>query len=99
MATIMRERLQVSSDVVGQVLNHAPQGVTQRHYAATHSVADMRAALNAWDEYLGGLIGEEQAANVVLCLALNRSCRIELRCQCAKANDFSTDEYSRGTAS
>ncbi len=28
----MRERLQVSSDVVGQVLNHAPQGVTQRHY-------------------------------------------------------------------
>ena len=65
MATTMRERLQVSSDVVGQVLNHAPQGVTQRHYAATHSVADMRAALNAWDEYLGGLIGEEQAANVV----------------------------------
>lgn len=65
MAIIMRERLQISSDVVGQVLNHAPQGVTQRHYAATHSVADMRADLNAWDDYLGGLVGEEQAANVV----------------------------------
>lgn len=63
--TVMRERLGISSDVIGQVLNHAPQGVTQRHYAASHSPKDMRNALLKWDGYLDRLVHETRADNVV----------------------------------
>ncbi|MFP6582728.1 MAG: hypothetical protein VCD00_09250 [Candidatus Hydrogenedentota bacterium] len=59
------ERLSIHTDVVGQVLNHAPQGVTQRHYAASHSPKDIRNALNKWDSYLDALLSEEDRINVI----------------------------------
>lgn len=65
MATTMRERLGIHTDVVGQVLNHAPQGVTQRHYAANHSVEDIRKALLAWNDYLNAVITRETDNNVI----------------------------------
>ena len=61
----MRSRLSVSKDVVGQVLNHAPQGVTQIHYASAPSLTDKRAALNKWDEYLQNLLYAERPDNVI----------------------------------
>lgn len=63
-ATVMRERLGVSLDVVGQVLNHAPQTVTEKHYASAHSLEAKRRALDAWDRYLRRVIGRE-VENVV----------------------------------
>ena len=65
MATTMRERLGIHTDVVGQVLNHAPQGVTQRHYAASHSPKDIRHALSKWAGYLGALLDEDDGTNVI----------------------------------
>lgn len=55
-STTMRKRLSISSDVAGQVLNHAPSGVTERHYAAEHSISDKRMALTKWDAYVQGLL-------------------------------------------
>ena len=43
-------------DKEGTALNHAPQGVTQRHYAASHSPKDKRNALMKWDAYLDALV-------------------------------------------
>ena len=65
MATTMRERLGIHTDVIGQVLNHAPQGVTQRHYAPSHSVEDKKKALLVWNEYLSDIVEGSETCNVV----------------------------------
>ncbi|HIB54555.1 MAG TPA: hypothetical protein EYO39_07085 [Nitrospirales bacterium] len=63
--TVMRERLGISSDVIGQVLNHAPEGVTQKHYCPSHSPKDKRKALMKWDRYLDNLVHETKADNII----------------------------------
>ena len=65
-STTMRKRLSISSDVAGQVLNHAPSGVTERHYAAEHSISDKRMALTKWDAYLRGLVYEGKGTIIQL---------------------------------
>lgn len=55
-STTMRKRLSITSDVAGQVLNHAPKGVTERHYASEHSISDKRMALTKWEAYIHGLL-------------------------------------------
>lgn len=58
-ATNMREHLSITSDVIGQVLNHAPAGVTQRHYASRSSMKDKRHALDVWAAHLKKLVSKE----------------------------------------
>ena len=62
-ATTMRQRLGISTDVIGQVLNHAPRGVTQRHYASASSIDDIRDALEKWDDYLSDLVLDNEDAH------------------------------------
>ena len=53
---LLLEYLKVDEGVLGQVLNHALQTVTRKHYAASNSVDDKRTALLKWDRYLSGLV-------------------------------------------
>ena len=46
----------VSDDVVSRILNHAPSGVTRRHYNHSSRFDQMKVALNAWSEQLSQLV-------------------------------------------
>ena len=46
----------VSDDVVSRILNHAPSGVTRRHYNHSSRFDQMRVALDAWSEQLSQLV-------------------------------------------
>jgi integrase len=41
-------RLGISTDIRGRVLNHAAQGVTERHYTPYDFAAEKRSALDRW---------------------------------------------------
>ena len=62
---LLLEYLKVDEGVLGQVLNHALQTVTRKHYAASNSVDDKRTALLKWDRYLAGLVHGRDVDNVV----------------------------------
>ncbi len=57
-SSVMREHLGVPIDVIAGVNNHAPTSVTEKHYARRVGLADKRAALEKWAEYLSRVIGE-----------------------------------------
>jgi hypothetical protein len=40
--------LGISTDIRGRVLNHAAQGVTERHYTPYDFAAEKRSALDRW---------------------------------------------------
>ncbi len=64
-ANTMRSRLGISEEVVGMVLNHAPRSVTTLHYAADHDLKLKRGALQAWADFLAGVIEGKVASSVV----------------------------------
>jgi integrase len=49
-------RLGTSEFIVGKVLNHAPSGITGRHYALYQYLPEKRHALEIWASYLQDLI-------------------------------------------
>lgn len=49
------QRLGFSEELVGKILNHAPKGVTGRHYALFAFEAEKRGALEAWAGEVGRL--------------------------------------------
>jgi len=49
-----------------QVLNHAPKGVTERHYASEHSISDKRIALVKWEAYIQGLLNSGKGTVIQL---------------------------------
>lgn len=51
-------RLGISTDIRGRVLNHAMQGVTERHYTPYDFAAEKRHALDAWAAELVRTNGE-----------------------------------------
>jgi integrase len=53
-------RLGISTDIRGRVLNHAVQGVTERHYTPYDFAAEKRSALDRW------------AAELMRCVSGNR---------------------------
>jgi integrase len=55
MATLMRERLTISSDVVERCLNHKPQGIVGV-YQVGQLHEERRMALDAWGRFLEGLL-------------------------------------------
>lgn len=58
-------RLGVSTDIRGRVLNHAMQGVTQRHYTPYDFQAEKRSALDHWAAELMRAVEGSAAAKVV----------------------------------
>ena len=52
-ATNMGE-LGIADDVIGRVLDHAPQGVTRIHYNHSQKLAAVRAALECWSPSWSG---------------------------------------------
>lgn len=47
----------VSDELVGRILNHAPSGVTRRHYNHSVRIDEMRGALENWGAHVGRLVG------------------------------------------
>ncbi|MEQ1755272.1 MAG: site-specific integrase [Micropepsaceae bacterium] len=58
------QRLGVQDSVIEAVLNHAPQGVTRKHYALSKFDAEKAAALKKWGERLDAII-KNQTAEVI----------------------------------
>jgi integrase len=46
------DKLNVSDDLIERLLDHAPQGVTRKHYNKSKKLTKQRAALEAWAAYL-----------------------------------------------
>ena len=47
----------VNDELIGRILNHAPSGVTRRHYNHSSRVEEMRGALEAWGVHVSRLVG------------------------------------------
>lgn len=58
-------RLGVSTDIRGRILNHAMQGVTERHYTPYDFQAEKRSALDRWAAELMRAVAGEKTAKVV----------------------------------
>jgi integrase len=58
-------RLGISTDIRGRVLNHAMQGVTQRHYTPYDFQAEKRSALDRWAAELMRAVQGKSADKVV----------------------------------
>jgi len=58
-------RLGVSTDIRGRVLNHAVQGVTERHYTPYDFQTEKRSALERWAAELMRAVGGSKSAKVV----------------------------------
>jgi integrase len=58
-------RLGISKDIRGRVLNHAVQGVTERHYTPYDFAAEKRSALDRWGAELTRALASAKPAKVV----------------------------------
>lgn len=58
-------RLGVGEDIVGRVLNHAPQGVTAKVYALHSYEPEKRSALNRWASEIERAVAGKKAGKVV----------------------------------
>lgn len=58
-------RLGVGEDIVGRVLNHAPQGVTAKVYALHSYEPEKRSALNRWAAEIERAVAGKKAGKVV----------------------------------
>jgi hypothetical protein len=58
-------RLGISTDIRGRVLNHAMQGVTERHYTPYDFQAEKRSALDRWAAELMRAVEGKPANSVV----------------------------------
>lgn len=58
-------RLGISKDIRGRVLNHAVQGVTERHYTPYDFAAEKRSALDRWAAELIRAVEARAAEKVV----------------------------------
>ena len=58
-------RLGISTDIRGRVLNHAVQGVTDRHYTPYDFAAEKRSALDRWAAELMRVVEGRAEENVV----------------------------------
>jgi integrase len=58
-------RLGIPKDIRGRVLNHAVQGVTERHYTPYDFAAEKRSALDRWAAELIRAVEGKAAAKVV----------------------------------